>query len=321
MITVFVHQAGSTRPADRVDPAWLTSGSGVIVWVDLARPDAEDARLLSEVFHFHELSIQDALSAVHHPKVEAYDGYLYLILHGIDFQASKRQFATHDTDFFLGSNYLVTVHDGTTRTIGEIRSLCSRNPRVMAEGATALLHRIVDTMVAHYQPEVDKLADRIDTLENRVISARDETFMKQILRLKRDVASLRRITLPERDAVGRLARREFQLISGEMSYRFRDVYDQLVRLVDDALIFQDRITAILEAHLTTVSNRLNQIMKVLTVIATLFMPMTVITGLYGMNLVLPHLPGGDATQFWWVLGLMVVMAVVMVAWFVKRKWL
>lgn len=321
MITVFVHQAGSIRKTDRVDPVWLDQKSGAIVWVDLAKPTEEEARVLPEVFHFHELSVQDALSEVHHPKVESYDDYLYLILHGIDFEASKHRFATHDTDLFLGPTYLVTVHDGTTRTIGEIQALCVQNARVLGEGSVALLHRIVDTMVAHYRPEVDRLEHRLDTLEDRVITDRGRSFMKQILQLKRDVASLRRITLPERDAVGRLARREFRLIDTEMSYRFRDVYDQLVRLVDDALVFQDRITAILDAHLTTISNRLNQVMKVLTVIATIFMPMTVITGLFGMNVVLPHLPGGEASQFWWVTGIMVALAVAMLSWFSRSGWL
>ncbi|MBI1872395.1 MAG: magnesium/cobalt transporter CorA [Acidobacteria bacterium] len=321
MITVFVHQAGSTRQADRIDPAWLGVESGAIVWVDLAKPTDPEGRLLSDLFHFHELSIQDALSTVHHPKVESYDGYLYLILHGIDFQASRHKFATHDTDFFLGPNYLVTVHDGTTRTIGEIQALGAQNARVLGEGSTALLHRLVDTMVTHYRPEVDKLEHRLDMLEDRVISDRGGSFMRQILQLKRDVASLRRITLPQRDAVGRLARREFRLIDTEMSYRFRDVYDQLVRLVDDGLVFQDRITAILDAHLTTVSNRLNQVMKVLTVIATIFMPMTVMTGLFGMNMVLPRLPGGDASQFWWLTGAMVALAAAMLAWFSRSGWL
>jgi magnesium transporter len=321
LITVFVHQAGSTRKADRIDPAWLDPASGVVVWVDLARPTQDEGRLLSDVFHFHELSIQDALSTVHHPKVESYDDYLYLILHGIDFQASRHKFATHDTDFFLGPTYLVTVHDGTTRSIGQIQALCAQNARVLSEGSTALLHRIVDTMVAHYRPEVDKLEHRLDTLEDRVMSDRDGAFMRQILQLKRDVAALRRITLPERDAVGRLARREFRLIDTEMSYRFRDVYDQLVHFVDDGLMFQDRMTALLDAHLTTVSNRLNQVMKVLTVIATIFMPMTVITGLFGMNVELPRFPGGDAGQFWWVTGIMVTLAAAMVAWFSRSGWL
>jgi magnesium transporter len=233
----------------------------------------------------------------------------------------EHEFATHDTDFFLGANYLVTVHDGATRTIPSVRGLCVRNPRVLGEGAPALLHRILDTMVDHYLPEVEKLEERLDAIEEEVFERTDRQTIRRILDLKHDVTSLRRVTIPERDVVGRLARREFPLIDTEIAYRFRDVYDHLVRVSDEALIFQDRITGILEAHVSNVSNRLNEVMKVLTVIATIFMPLTVLTGFYGMNVVLPHLPGGEPVQSWWVLGIMCVLAGLMLAWFRKKDWI
>ena len=106
-----------------------------------------------------------------------------------------------------------------------------------------------------------------------------------------------------------------------MSFRFRDVYDHLVRIADDALIFQDRITGILDAHLSNVSNRLNEVMKVLTVVSTIFMPLTLLTGVYGMNVPLPHFPGGDAAQFWWLFGIMVVVVAVMLAFFRRKRWI
>ena len=131
--------------------------------------------------------------------------------------------------------------------------------------------------------------------------------IKRILGLKKDVGSLRRVVTPQRDVVGRLARREFPVITEPISYRFRDVYDHLVRLTEDANIFLDRVTGILDAHLSFTSNRLNQVMKVLTIISTIFMPMTVLTGMYGMNVTLPHFPGGEGAQFWWIVGIMVAI--------------
>src|SRR5690606_22323105 len=128
----------------------------------------EEARILRDVFHFHELAIEDALMEVHHPKVETYGDFLYVILHGIDFEASRHHFATHDTDFFLGRNFLVTVHDGTSRSIGHLHRVCERNARVLEEGPAALMHRIVDTMVDNYVPEVEKLADKLDQIEHQV---------------------------------------------------------------------------------------------------------------------------------------------------------
>ena len=321
MVTILVHHDGRMSKADQVDPAWLAEGSAATLWVDLAAPTPGEARLLTEVFGFHELAVEDAMQESHHPKLEAYDSYLYVILHGIDFQASQHEFATHDADFFVGPNYLVTVTDGTSRTIPETQALCERNPRIMAEGAMALMHRIVDTMVDHYRPEVDKLESRIDELEETVFESQETRSTNQaILDLKRDVASLRRIILPQRDVVGRLGRREFPQITPELAYRFRDVYDHVVRIADDALLFHDRLAAILEAHLSNVSNRLNAIMKVLTIFSVIFMPMTVITGLYGMNVRLRHFPGGEDVQFLWILGIMAGGATAMVILFRRWRW-
>ena len=320
-MTVYKHENGSTTIADRVDPAWLSAGSAVWIWVDLDDPTPDDARVLTDVFHFHDLAVEDALSEMHHPKIESYGDYLYLILHGIDFSATEHCFTTRDIDFFLGPNYLVTVHPGVSRSIGKIAELCRRNERVLGEGAGDLLYRIVDTMVDNYRPEVDELSDRLDTLEEEVFEQPSHQLVRDILGFKRDVASLRQVVLPQRDAVGRLARREFPLISEALAYRFRDVHDHLVRLADEAMFFQDRITTILDAHLSAVSNQLNSVMKVLTIFATLFMPLTVLTGMYGMNVKIPHLPGGEGMQFWWILIMMLTLSGAMLWYFRRKGWM
>lgn len=321
MLTIYRNQAGATGCVDRIDPAWLAPGSGVWIWADLSRPTPEEARLLSDVFHFHELSVEDALSEIHHPKVEAYGDYLYVILHGIDFRETEHCFRTQDVDFFLGDQFLVTVHPGISRTLTEMRAICARNHMALGEGPAALLHRIVDSMVDHYRPEVEALAERLDALETEIFARPDARLAKEILNFKADAASLRRVVLPQRDVVGRLARREFPIISEALSYRFRDVHDHLVRLVDEAMFFQDRVSSLLDAHLSQVSNQLNSVMKVLTIIATLFMPLTVLTGMYGMNVPLPHLPGGDGAQFWWIVAAMVALSAAMLAFFRRNRWI
>jgi magnesium transporter len=321
MITSFVHANGRTSRAESVDPAWLRPDSGVILWVNLADPSPDEARILSDVFKFHELAIEDALSELHHPKIESYEQYIYLVLHGIDFHESQHRFATQEVDFFLGPNYLVSVHSDPSRSIERLQQLCMRNEHVIAEGASSLLHRIVDQMVDNYRPEVEKLSDNLEKLEEEVFESPDGQLIRRVLALKRDVASLRRVVLPQRDVVGRLARREFQVVSDQVTYRFRDVYDHLVRMADEAMFYQDRITSILDVHLSNVSNRLNQVVKVLTVIATIFMPLTVLTGAFGMNVTLPAMPGGPAAQFWWIMAIMVLCVAVMLWFFRLRRWL
>jgi len=322
VISVYVHSNGETKHVERVEPAWLDPSSRAALWVDLVAPTREEIQsVLVDTFHFHPLAVEDAASEIQFPKVEAYQGYLYLILHGIDFQEQEHRFATRDVDFFLGRNYLVTVHDGRLHSIARLREICSRHPHILAEGPVALLHRIVDSMVDNYRPEIEALEERIDRMEQEAMLGSSSDLVRQILDLKRDLSSLRRVVIPQRDVVGRLARREFSVINDEMAYRFRDVYDHLVRLADETMIFQDRVTGILEAHLSTVSNRLNQIMKVLTVASTIFLPLTVLTGMYGMNVPLPHFPGSDATQFWWIFGIMIAIAGAMLAVFRAKGWI
>lgn len=321
MIRVFVHDASGCRQADSIDPAWLQPGSATTFWVDLAAPTADEGRILTDVFHFHELAVEDALSEIHHPKIESYDSYLYLILHGIDLRSSEGGFATHDIDFFLGPNYLVTVHDGHSRSIAEQYNVCVRNAKAIGEGSAALLHRIVDAMVDHYRPEIERLEGCVDTLETRVFEQPDHNPIRELIQVKKDLASLRRVTLPQRDAVSRLARREFAQIPETVSWRMRDVYDHLVRLSDESIMLHDRVASLLEAFLSAQSNRLNQVMKLMTVIATIFMPLTVLTGMFGMNVKLPHMPGDERWEFWWITALMAVISGVMLWMFRRNRWI
>lgn len=320
MIRYFVHRGGRTEPVDRLDPAWLSHDSGVVVWADVAEPTDADATVLRESFGLHELAVEAAVQRETQPKVESYGKYLYIVLHGINFQAAEHTFETHETDFFLSPHFLVTVHDGQRRSIAHTVELCTRADHILAEGTVALLHRIVDTMVDHYRPEVEELEARLDAIEDRVIESPDAELIGDILSVKRDITQLRRIVVPQRDAVGRLARREFDLIGQEMAYRFRDVYDQFARMAEDAFVFQDRVTGVLDAHLAAISNKVANVSRVLAVIAALFGPLTVITGLFGMNVPLPTLFGRPEHQFWEIIGLMVLSSAGLFVWFKKSGW-
>ena len=320
MIRYFVHRGGSTELVDGLEPSWLSADSGVMVWADVAEPTEADAAVLRDVFQLHELAVEAAVQRETNPKVESYGRYLYLVLHGINFQAAEHTFETHETDFFIAPNFLVTIHDGQRRSIAHIVELCSRAAHILAEGPAGLLHRIVDTMVDHYRPEVDELEDRLEEIEKQVIESPSEELIGDILAIKRDITGLRRIVIPQRDVVGRLARREFDLINQEMAYRFRDVYDQFARMADDSIVFQDRVTGILDAHLASVSNRLANVSRLLAVIAALFGPLTVITGVFGMNVPLPTLFGSPEHQFWEIIGLMVLSSAILFFWFKKSGW-
>ena len=311
---------GVLQRAERVELEWLDPSSGTTVWVDLAGPTPEEMGILADVFHLHPLSIEDARSSIQFPKAEPYPGYLYVVLHGIDVSKGKQAFATRDVDFFIGANWLLTVHDAQSRSIAYLREVCDRHERLLSEGPVGLFHRIVDTMVDHYRPVMEALEQRIDDLEEEAFAGHAE-LARRMLTMRHELAEMRRVLMPQRDVIGRLARREFSAISDEMAYRFRDVHDYVVRLADEAILFQERVTGILEVNLASISNRLNQVMKVLTVMSTIFLPLTVLTGMWGMNVLLPRFPGGDWAQFWWVSGIMLFVAVGMLALFRRNRWM
>src|SRR5918995_5071378 len=187
MISVYVHHNGETGCVDHGDRGWLDASARTTPWVDLSDPTQPDFNLLTDVFKFHSLSIDDARSALQFPKVEPYPGYLYLVLHGIDAQVSSaRGFSTRDIDFFLSRNYLVTVHDGSSRTIGRLRDACGQYSHLLSEGPVALLHRVVDSMVDNYRPVVHGLEERIEALEEHALAGRPH-MAKQAMKVKREL--------------------------------------------------------------------------------------------------------------------------------------
>src|SRR6187399_2602251 len=141
-MTVLVFRDGATRKVEAVDPAWLRDDAAEVVWVDIQGPGEADKQLLSNTFHFHELAVEDAMAEAHHPKIELYDHVLYLILHGIVARPTDKGFETHDIDFFLGRNYLVTVHHYMSRSIAEEQGVVLRHGTRLGEGPCSLLHHI-----------------------------------------------------------------------------------------------------------------------------------------------------------------------------------
>jgi magnesium transporter len=258
-------------------------------WVDLEDPTPEEAEILDSVFHFHPLAVEDCLQDIHHPKVDDYEDYLFLIVHGIRFDAPNDQFITRELDVFLGPNYLVTHHHGPMRSISAAREQCGKNllPS-LPKGVDFLLHTILDQMFEHYFPNLDALEDKIQLVQVEVFEKPTRETLDRIFGLKRDVMHLRRLCTPQREIVHRLSRGEFRTVSAKGAIYFRDIYDNLYRIVDASFAYQDLVQGTLDAYLTAISNRLNETMKRLAVFGAVFAALTVITGIYGMNF--EHMP-------------------------------
>ena len=302
-------------------PELLKEVPEAIHWIDLEDPTVKEATILEDPFHFHPLAIEDCLSEVHHPKVDDYDAYIFVIVHGIRFDAPTDQFITRELDIFLGTNFLITHHNGPMRSITAARELCNKNLQAsMPRGVDFLLHSILDQMFEHYFPSLDAIEDKIQLVQVEVFENPSRETLDRIFALKRDVMQLRRICLPQREIINRLARADFKVISQRAAVYFRDIYDNLYRIVEGSMAYQDMTQSTMDAYLSAVSNRLNETMKRLTVISALLMPLTVITGIYGMNFeFMPELHWKFGYPL--VLGTMAVVSGLLVLWFRRKNWI
>jgi magnesium transporter len=259
-MTVLVFKDGVTRKADAVDPAWLRDDAPRIVWVDIEEPGEADSALLSETFHFTSSLCEDALAEAHHPRSNVRSR---AVPHPARHRRAARRKGLRDPRHRLLPGPQLPGHRASLHVAVDCEeyAVVLRHGTRARRGPCSLLHRIIDRMVDHYGPEVDGLEDRLERSSTRSFQQPGESPARRSWTQvgHRIVAPCH---LPQRDVVSRLARREFIQISDAMSYRFRDVHDHLVRLADEAVFLQDRVTGLLDAHISTQSHRLNQVMKV-----------------------------------------------------------
>jgi magnesium transporter len=319
VLTYFRSVGGRTERLD-FSAERLTEVEGAQHWLDLEDPTLEEARVLETAFHFHPLAIEDALSDVNLPKADDYEQYVFMIVHGIRFDAPTDQFFTRELDIFLGANFLVTHHKGYMRSISAARELCEKNLQTaIGRGVEFLLHRILDQMFENYFPNLDAIEDKIQLVQVEVFENPSRSTLDRIFALKRDVMQLRRICQPQREILNRVSRGEFAVVSDKAAVYFRDIYDSLYRIVDASYQYQDLMQGTLDAYLSAVNNRLNETMKRLTGVASILAVLTVITGVYGMNF--EHMPELHWKYgYFWALGLMIVVPTAIAVYFRKKGW-
>ncbi len=267
----------------------LSRQPGGLLWVDFeATPPGDDELILREQFGFHPLAIDDALQESHVPKLDDWGDYLYIVLHTVKYnQADEQDLTTLELDIFLGKNFIVTHHDQTLSAIDRVWSLIARDDRYLKNGADHLFYRLVDEVIASYMPVVDQLDEAIDRAEDEVFAHPTTELLGQIFMFKRAILHLRRIIGPQREVLNKLARDEYKVIDPHERVYFRDVYDHLVRLYDITESIRDLVSGTLDTYLSVINNRMNDIMKTLTIITTLFMPISFIASFFGMNFFQP----------------------------------
>lgn len=276
-----------------------------VYWIDLEDPqEAEEETVLVSLLDYHPLAIEDCQRGRgeegHLPKVEDFGEYLFVIFNPIEGPSTAGgngtdqflEIRTTQLSAFLSRKVLVTHHYKPIQAITNATQLCGKNAQALGRGPDFLFHLIIDQIVDSYTPILDSLDDAIDTMEDEVFHNPSQRTMERILQLKKDIMTVRRISTYQREMLNRLSRGEFApLITPEETIYYRNVYDHLVRMSDLAESYRDVVSGLLDAYLSVTSNKLNQVMKVLTIISTIFLPLSFITGFFGMNF--RFLPGAD----------------------------
>ncbi len=299
---------------------------GSLLWVDMAEEAPERCEpILRQVFGFHPLAVDDALQESHVPKVDDWSAYLYLVLHGVLLdQRADIHLETLEMDVFLGKNYVVTHHVEPIAAVERVWQACQRDTRHMEKGAGRLLYKLMDELVADYMPVVEEFDLAIDEIEDQVFGRPNPALVERIFQLKRALLHLRRIIAPQREVLNKLARGDYAVVETGDRVFFRDIYDHLVRLYDISESLRDLVGGALDTYLSVINNRMNEVMKTLTIITTMFMPIAFVAGFFGMNF-FPPVSGLEAWMsipvFALALSLMLVVPIGMFLWMRKRAWM
>lgn len=297
-----------------------------LLWADFQGEPADTSLvILRDTFGFHPLAIDDAIAQTHNPKVDDWDHYLYIALHALNYEHEAADVEMIELDVFLGANYLVTHHDLPIPALDRTWEIFQNDARARSHGADHILYILLDELTNDFMHTVEELDLAIDEIEDQVFDNPNAKTVQNIFHLKRATLRLRRSLAPMREVLNKLARDEFNTIDGRDRIYFRDVYDHFVRLHDIAESLRDLVGGVLDTYLSVVNNRMNDVMKTLTLITTLFMPVSFLAGFFGMNFFQPvttSLQNWTASPaFFFVMVLFLLIPALMYLWMRRRGWM
>jgi magnesium transporter len=276
---------------------------------------------LGEYFGLHSLVMEDIVHTEQRAKIEDFDDYIFIILKMLTYDDNEDRIMEEQFSMVLGPDYLLSFQEGHGEIFDQIRErIAHKQGRVRTSGADYLMYALMDAVVDHYFAVLEVVEDRIEEVEEGIIADPGPEKMQGIHHLRRELIWLRKSIWPLREAVGRLERGESGLSQEKTTLFLRDVYDHTIQIIDAIETLKDMVFGLQDLYHSSVSNRINEVMKVLTVIATIFIPLTFIAGVYGMNFKqMPELDWPWGYPF--VLGIMLTLSVVMLVWFRKKRFL
>ncbi len=296
------------------------------LWIDMMDPtDEESEAILNAVYKFHPLAVEDAVEETHVPKLDDYGSYLYLVFHTVALGDERMDLHTYEIDAFLGTNYLVTMHETPRESIDKLWNAEWHQESGLAHGPAFLLYELLNRQIDNYTPLLDRFESQLEHLGDQIFRKQlqgksEEALLNDILTAKSSALRLGRILIPQRELLYKLSHNSYRVIPADSRIYFQDAHDHLVRFSDLANSMRDLASSTMETHLTLVNNRINETMKILTMISTIFIPMSFLAGVYGMNFhFMPELNSPWAYPLLWIM--FIAIASTMIYYFRRKGWL
>ena len=323
-ITVMDYDENSfqEKHVDNVEECFQFKTTPTVSWVNIdGLHDISIIEKIGENFDIHSLVLEDILSTGQRPKFEDMEKYLFVVLKMLYFDDKTQTVLSEQVSIVLASNYVISFQENIGDVFDPIRNrIRNAKGRLRKMGADYLMYTLLDAIVDNYFGILEKLGDKIESLEEELVGDPTEKVLKQIYNLKREMVFLRRSVWPLRELISGMERSESTLIKKTTGIYLRDIYDHTIQVIDTVESFRDMVSGMLDIYLSSISNRMNAVMKVLTIIATIFIPLTFVAGVYGMNFkYMPELEWKWA--YWAVLGLMGIIGICMLIYFRRKKWL
>lgn len=298
----------------------VRADKGLTLWVDLDSPsEAEIRAVLSDVFQFHPLAIEDCVTPSALPKLEDYEDYLFLVMHAVDFTRTEK-FNTTELDFFIGKDYLVTFHHLPLKSVASVIDRCVKATGSVARGPDRIAHLVLDAMVDNFKPITDELRAELELIEETVLGAETENLTPKLIEVRSELNHLRQIVRPQRDIASRLAHGESKIIRAVMYPYFRDLRDNLVRIEETVASFSDQLLISFDLYLSRSGFEANEGIKVLTALTAITLPAILIATWYGMNFA--HMPElRSAYGYPVVIAITLVLTAIMWVWCKRRRWI
>ena len=290
-----------------------------LVWIDISAPGPAEEAFLRERLRFHPLAVEDCVRGRQRPKLDRYPEYYFLVFYAAAINEERERMALQEVHVFIGRRYIVTVHDHEVASFQEVLVRWRAHPEGF-RSVGALAHAIVDTIVDGYFPVLDHFAERVDEVEERIYETRGDSDIGEILAMRRELTTLRRVLGPEREVLGTLVRRDLPFLSPELALYYQDVYDHAIRVVEETENLRELLGVAIDAQMSVASNRLNTTMRLMAAWSIILMGMAWIAGVYGMNF--DHMPELHWTLgYAWALSLMLGVGGLLFIYFRRKRWI